>query len=570
MEAASPSGPPFVRSPLALKSRRIQIPYPFLDHSHMEPFIIADSPSPEGAVIRHPLHRRLANLAAFALVLALNGLAGSGAISGASIGEIANRYPSYFLPANYVFGIWSLIYLGLAAFALYQVLPAQRDNATLERLGLGWVVNGALNVVWIVTFSYALFWPAWLVMIGLLVSLVWIHERVGLGSRKLSLPDLAFVAYPFALYLAWISVALISNTFQLVAYVGWSGFGIDGSVWSVAMMGVGTALATFMVVHRGNWLFPPVFAWAFVGLAVRYEDTPLIADTAYLLAGASLVALVGGMAWRVRRHNSSLAAPGGAGTMVALGLALGSCGSDGSDVGTDIPGADTVTVLAYNIHHGEGMDSVLDLERIATLIRSVDPDLVALQEVDSVTARTEQTDQAAALGRLTGLTPVYGRFMAYRGGAYGMALLSRWPVAETTNIRLPDGEEPRSALATVVTTPSGQRLRFVGIHLYRTDSERLAQARTLTEALAGDTLPTVLAGDFNSTPDSEVMAFLEASWHIVDKGADRLTFSSWDPVREIDYVLLRPEGRFEVVAHRLLNEPVASDHRPLLLEVVLR
>ena len=92
--------------------------------------------------------------------------------------------------------------------------------------------------------------------------------------------------------------------------------------------------------------------------------------------------------------------------------------------------ADTLRVLAYNIHHGEGMDGRLDLERIAALIREVDPDLVTLQEVDSVTSRTNAIDQAAELGRLTGLKPVFGRFMSYQGGAYGMALLSKWEISE--------------------------------------------------------------------------------------------------------------------------------------------
>lgn len=528
----------------------------------------------------HPLWRQVLNLVAFAVVLVINGLAGSGALSGNSIGEIANRYSSSFLPASYVFGIWSLIYLWLAIFAVYQALPARRSDEVLGRLGVGWVFNAVLNVAWIVTFSFALFWPAWAIMIGLLVNLVWIHERIGLGSRTLDSRALFFVAYPFALYLAWISVALISNTFQLVTYVGWGGFGIDGAVWSAAMMIVGAGLSTFMVFHRGNWIFPLVFAWAYVGLAVRYPETPIIFITAYTTAGAGLLTLVAGLVWRARRSGGRL--PSTAATLIPLVTLFGVVGcapsgeraGEASEVGEDLPGGapvDTVTVLAYNIHHGEGMDSVLDLERIAALIRSVDPDLVALQEIDSVTTRTGEVDQAAELGRLTGLTPVYGRFMAYRGGAYGMALLSRWPISTTTNYPLPDGEEPRTALSAVVTAPaSGRLLRFVGIHFYRTEAERLAQARALEAALERDTIPTILAGDFNSTPDSEVMDFLRESWHVVDKGTDRLTFSSWDPVREIDYVLMRPFDRFEVLGQRLLDEPVASDHRPVLVEFVLR
>lgn len=233
--------------------------------------------------------------------------------------------------------------------------------------------------------------------------------------------------------------------------------------------------------------------------------------------------------------------------------------------------ADTLRILAYNIHHGEGMDEVLDLERIARLIRDVDPDVVTLQEVDSVVARTEGVDQAAELGRLTGMQPLFGRFMDYQGGAYGMALLSRLPVRSHTNYRLPDGDEPRTALSAVVELPeSGRRLRIVGIHFYRTEEERLAQAVKLEELLATEEeLPTILAGDFNSTPGSAVLNHLEQSWHVVGKGKDRLTYPSYDPEREIDFFMWRSAGAFMMLHQELLDEPIISDHRPLVLELVM-
>lgn len=233
--------------------------------------------------------------------------------------------------------------------------------------------------------------------------------------------------------------------------------------------------------------------------------------------------------------------------------------------------ADTVRILAYNIHHGAGMDEVLDLQRIAALISEVNPDLVALQEIDSATTRTDEVDQAARLGRLTQMTAVFGGFMPYRGGAYGMAVLSRWPIEESHNYRLPVGTEPRTAVSITVTSPrTGRSLRFVGIHFYETEEERLAQAVRLEEYLAEDELPTILAGDFNSTPGSVVMDHLANSWGIVDKGDDHFTFPSFGPIKEIDFVLLQPADRFTVLSQRVITEPVASDHRPVFVELILR
>ena len=251
-------------------------------------------------------------------------------------------------------------------------------------------------------------------------------------------------------------------------------------------------------------------------------------------------------------------------------MGLAACAPDAAERPVASTVTDTLRVLAYNIHHGEGMDSVIDLDRIAALIRDVNPDVVTLQEVDSVVTRTNGVDQATELGRLTGMTPVYGRFMPYQGGAYGMALLSRWPIRSTENHRLPDGDEPRTALEMVVTSPNtGRDVRVVGIHFYRTEEERAAQADSLDarlERAADAGIPTILAGDFNSEPGTRVIEERAARWTIVDKGEDHLTFSSFDPVREIDFVMVRPAGAFRVLEQRLLDEPVISDHRPVVVE----
>ncbi len=228
-------------------------------------------------------------------------------------------------------------------------------------------------------------------------------------------------------------------------------------------------------------------------------------------------------------------------------------------------------LIAYNIHHGEGMDERIDLERIAILIDRLTPDLVTLQEVDRAVERTGFIAQAARLGELTGLRAVFGQFMEYQGGEYGMAILSRWPVAESTNHRLPDGAEPRSALAVTVVSPrSGRRLELVGIHLYRSEQERLAQAAALSEIYADVDHAVILAGDFNSRPGSSVLELLGQRWQFIDKGSDRLTFPSHAPDREIDFVAYRPANGFEVLSQRLIDEPVISDHRPLVVELAWR
>lgn len=233
--------------------------------------------------------------------------------------------------------------------------------------------------------------------------------------------------------------------------------------------------------------------------------------------------------------------------------------------------ATAIRILAYNIRHGAGMDGQIGLQRVARVINALEPDLVTLQEVDRGVVRTGGVDQAARLGELTGMHAVFGDFMDYQGGQYGMALLSKYPIATHANHRLPDGREPRSALAATVRMADSQReIIVVGIHLYATAEERYAQAERIVEIYRRETRPVILAGDFNSTPDSDVMKLLGKWWHIPAKGENHLTFPSDHPDREIDFIIYRPADEFDIVDSRVIQESMASDHRPVLLELRLR
>jgi endonuclease/exonuclease/phosphatase family metal-dependent hydrolase len=233
-------------------------------------------------------------------------------------------------------------------------------------------------------------------------------------------------------------------------------------------------------------------------------------------------------------------------------------------------GQGTVRVAAYNIKHGEGMDGTVDLARAVAVLQALDADVITLQEIDRGTARTGGVDQAARLGEMLGMQAHFGDFMPYQGGHYGMAVLSRLPVRRVENIRLPDGDEPRTALEVEVAVgPESRPLSVVGIHFYRTPEERFAQAQALSQALDAREHPVVLAGDFNSFRGDRVMSALaRAEWFLVEKEGAPLTYPADEPAREIDFTLLRPASAFEVVEHRVIDERVASDHRPLL--VVLR
>lgn len=231
-----------------------------------------------------------------------------------------------------------------------------------------------------------------------------------------------------------------------------------------------------------------------------------------------------------------------------------------------------IRVLSYNIHHGEGVDGQLDLPRIAAIIKGVNPDLVALQELDEQTTRTGQVRQTAELMQLTGLQGHFGKAIPFAGGEYGQALLSKYPLRETTVHDLPTtrGDEQRIALSARVTI-QGRELTFVSTHLSASRSEdRERQAQALNDLFGSVPTPVILAGDLNATPDSPVLNILRKSWKIPDDGEREFpTIPVANPRRQIDYVLFRPAAAFKVLELRVLAEPVASDHLPLLAELEL-
>ena len=237
-------------------------------------------------------------------------------------------------------------------------------------------------------------------------------------------------------------------------------------------------------------------------------------------------------------------------------------------VGAD-EGPATIRVLSYNIHHGRGADGVVDLGRIAAVIEAADPDVVALQEVDRGVARTDRIDEPAELARLTGMTAVFERNITYQGGDYGNALLTRLPIVRSRNVHLPSytENEQRGVLVVDLEGPGDSGpIRVFATHLdyHPPDRERLASADLINE-LADEypERPSVLMGDLNASPDGEVLSRFDASWTRANAGPIP-TYPAEGPSKQIDYVLLRPADRWRVVEVRVLDEPAASDHRPIL------
>lgn len=227
-----------------------------------------------------------------------------------------------------------------------------------------------------------------------------------------------------------------------------------------------------------------------------------------------------------------------------------------------------VRVVSYNIRHGVGMDGRLDLERTAAVLRRLEPDVVALQEVDQNCLRSGKIDQAAVLGKSLGLEHRFGEFMEYDGGRYGLAVLSKLPIKASRRYELPRGAEPRCALEIEVDVPGlKEPVSFICVHNdWTKESIRVDQMRALATAL-GEQRPTIIAGDYNGEPGcSSLAALTEAGWRIRAKDGAPGANPTWPadkPTRDLDHVAERGLPGYSI-AHCVIEEAVASDHRPIL------
>src|SRR5436190_19467630 len=246
-----------------------------------------------------------------------------------------------------------------------------------------------------------------------------------------------------------------------------------------------------------------------------------------------------------------------------LALALNANGAEEAE-------ANTLRVMTYNIHHGQGVDGKVDLERIAGLIKTQRVDVVALQEVDRGTLRTARRDLTAELGKLTGLNACFGKNIDYQGGEYGTAVLSRFPILATTNThyQMLHPHEQRGLLGAVLDV-NGRKLLFLNTHFdyHNDDAERALDVKTIKAAINNMTnMPVILCGDFNEGPGSRthnrLSEFVTDTWKATGNG-NGFTFSSSGPWQRIDFIWhskhLRPLNTSVIKTN-------ASDHLPVVGE----
>ena len=230
-------------------------------------------------------------------------------------------------------------------------------------------------------------------------------------------------------------------------------------------------------------------------------------------------------------------------------------------LGVNTLSAQKVRVMSYNVRNGLGVDAVKDIKRCAEIVREVQPDVVAIQEVDSMTRRNKYY-VLGKMGELLGYHAYFGKAISYQGGSYGVGVLSKRPALSVKTYPLPNHIEAR-----VLLVVEYEKYYMLSTHLSGVPRKlgRGIQVDIIRDVVAKLDKPVFIAGDTNARPTSAPMkAFKEFATVLSDE--NKLTAPSQDPGKCIDYIL-GANGSFKVKRDVVLDGTIASDHLPLYVDV---
>lgn len=227
-------------------------------------------------------------------------------------------------------------------------------------------------------------------------------------------------------------------------------------------------------------------------------------------------------------------------------------------------------IMTYNIHSGRDAFGTLDLPRIENAIRNLNPDICALNEVRMHTEDIGDCEQARELGERLGMNWAFAPAMPYRGGEYGIGMLSRFPIQKTEYFPVPEVPverrenryEPRVLLRCEIL--AGRPMAVYTSHYGLSDEEQKNAVRLTLDHVQAERIPVAFMGDLNMTPENPLIREISTVLRDSAEGTRFPTFHALDPTIKIDYVYYSPEFK---VLDTCAPFTAASDHFPLVTDV---
>jgi hypothetical protein len=218
------------------------------------------------------------NFLFFLIMVGMNALAVMLPLNGKSTGELSDKYPNLFVPAGITFSIWSVIYLALLIFCIYQVRslfskrPEPHLAMILDAIGYLFVLNAIFNALWILAWHYEILPLSIVFMIGILGTLIQINKNLRPVQPYISGGLKVIMKASFGLYLGWICIATIANVTAVLVGYGIMPTGLSGQSWTCIMILVGSAIGFITTINVRNGFVGLAIIWALIGIIIARNN----------------------------------------------------------------------------------------------------------------------------------------------------------------------------------------------------------------------------------------------------------------------------------------------------------
>ena len=236
---------------------------------------------------------QILNIIGFIATVVVNFLAVGLPINDKTTQELSDNLPNFFVPAGITFTIWSVIYILLGIFAVYQgkdlFKSEKEDLPFLDKISYFFILSSVANVLWIFFWHYEQVLLSLIIMFVLFASLLLLYLRLGIGKEEVSKQEKRFIHVPISVYFGWITTATVANITAFLVSISWNGFGIAEEIWAVIVLVVVALLYVLMVLLRKDVGYGLVGVWATLGIFIKQifeqpiKSSPVVGYTALIV-----------------------------------------------------------------------------------------------------------------------------------------------------------------------------------------------------------------------------------------------------------------------------------------------
>jgi hypothetical protein len=245
------------------------------------------------------LFLQIGNITAVISTIFVNALANTLPINNRLTGDISDSIPNLFVPSGITFSIWGIIYFLLIAFIIFQsrdlFSKVKTNMPFLDKISFYLILASIANISWIILWHYEQIILSLIVMVVLFLSLLKIYLRLNIGKEKVNINEKIFVNAPFSIYIGWISVALIANFTSVLVTIGWNGFGISETIWTIVILIIVSIITLIIIINRFDVLYALVIIWALLGIIIkRVNQDPVygVQNEIAFISGLSIIIIL--------------------------------------------------------------------------------------------------------------------------------------------------------------------------------------------------------------------------------------------------------------------------------------